>query len=182
MSQQKSFTTIGLVLKRVKVGETDVIVTLLTEERGKLVCRAKGVRTLKSSKRSALQPGNIVRFHWIETKSLPLLTQALMEQDCSEMDSTLPRMRQLSQLLELCERLFIETELESRIFFQILELRNSIVQNRLAKTEVQNTFRSIITQLGYQDPQDSKYETIGEYIGALSDKPMKSYQYLSVKH
>ena len=178
---QRNFTAVGLVLKRVKVGETDVIITMLTQERGKLICRAKGVRTLKSTKRSALQPGNLVRFHYIETKSLPLLTQALLEEDCSLMESTLMRMRQISQLLELCERLFIETELEYTIFNQVLQLRQNIVENRLAKTEVQNTFRSIITQLGYQDPQASKYETIGEYISALSDKPMRSYNFLSVK-
>lgn len=178
---QRNFTAVGLVLKRVKVGETDVIITMLTQERGKLVCRAKGVRTLKSTKRSALQPGNIVRFHWLETKSLPLLTQALMEEDCSVMESTLIRMRQLSQLLELCERLFIESELEEKIFNQIVKLRQSIVQNRLGSTDVRTTFRSIITQLGYQDPEDSKYETIGDYISALSDKPMRSYNFLSVK-
>lgn len=178
---KRTFTAVGLVLKRVKVGETDVIVTLLTQERGKLVCRAKGVRTLKSTKRSALQPGNVVRFHWIETKSMPLLTQALMEEDCAVMESTLVRMRQISQLLELCERLFIENELESKIFSQILDLRQSIVHNHLGSSDVRTTFRSIITQLGYQDPQDSKYETIGDYIGALSDKPMRSYNFLSVK-
>jgi DNA repair protein RecO len=178
---QRNFTAVGLVLKRVKVGETDVIITMLTQERGKLVCRAKGVRTLKSTKRSALQPGNIVRFHWLETKSLPLLTQALMEQDCSVMESTLIRMRQLSQLLELCERLFIESELEEKIFNQILQLRQNIVQNCLGATDVRTTFRSIITQLGYQDPEDSKYESIGDYISALSDKPMRSYNFLSVK-
>ena len=178
---KRTFTAVGLVLKRVKVGETDVIVTLLTQERGKLVCRAKGVRTLKSTKRSALQPGNVVRFHWIETKSMPLLTQALMEEDCAVMESTLVRMRQISQLLELCERLFIENELESKIFSQILDLRQRIVHNHLGSSDVRTTFRSIITQLGYQDPQDSKYETIGDYIGALSDKPMRSYNFLSVK-
>ncbi len=178
---QRNFTAVGLVLKRVKVGETDVIISLLTQERGKLVCRAKGVRTLKSTKRSALQPGNLVRFHWLETKSLPLLTQALMEQDCSVMESTLIRMRQLSQLLELCERLFIESELEEKIFNQILQLRQNIVQNCLGATDVRTTFRSIITQLGYQDPEDSKYESIGDYISALSDKPMRSYNFLSVK-
>ncbi len=178
---QRNFTAVGLVLKRVKVGETDVLVTLLTQERGKLVCRAKGVRTLKSTKRSALQPGNLVRFHWLETKSLPLLTQALMEEDCSLMESTLIRIKQLSQLLELCERLFIESELEEKIFNQIVQLRQNIVQNCLGSTDVRTTFRSIITQLGYQDPEDSKYETIGDYIGALSDKPMRSYNFLSVK-
>lgn len=178
---KRTYTSQGLVLKRVKVGETDVIVTLLTQERGKLVCRAKGVRTLKSTKRSALQPGNLVRFHWLETKSLPLLTQALMEEDCSLMESTLTRMRQLSQFLELCERLFIENELESKIFNQIIKLRRHITHNRLGSSEVRTTFRSIITQLGFQDPEDSKYETIGDYIGALSDRPIKSYNYLSVK-
>ncbi|MCA9372904.1 DNA repair protein RecO [Candidatus Woesebacteria bacterium] len=177
----RTATAIGLVLSHKKVGETDSLVTILTEARGKLVCRANGIRTLKSTKRSALQPGNVVSFQFTLTGKLPLLTQAILQEDCAQMDSTLPRMRQLSQLLELCQRLFVETELDDPVFTQILHLRSQIVHNRLRTTEVQTTFRSIITQLGYQDPTDSKYDSISDYVGALSDRPIKSYAFLSVK-
>ena len=92
----RTATAIGLVLSHKKVGETDSLVTILTEARGKLVCRANGIRTLKSTKRSALQPGNVVSFQFTLTGKLPLLTQAILQEDCAQMDSTLPRMRQLA--------------------------------------------------------------------------------------
>lgn len=178
---RKTGTAVGLVLKLIPVGETDALITLLTQERGKLVCRANGIRTLKSTKRSALQPGNLVKCYWLETKNMPLITQAMIANSYVEMDQSLPRYRQLSQLLELCERLFIESELETEIFEQVLLLRLKIAQNVLRSKDVQTSFRSIITTLGYQDPEDSKYETISDYVSALADKPIRSYTFLKVQ-
>ena len=68
--RSKNFNVNGIILKRNKVGETDRVVTLLTQDYGKLVAVAKGVRKLTSSKRAALEPGNLVRAYFVKTKSL----------------------------------------------------------------------------------------------------------------
>ena len=52
----KSITTEAIVLKRRNSGEVDRLVTLITQDKGKLQCIAKGVRKMTSSKRAFLEP------------------------------------------------------------------------------------------------------------------------------
>jgi DNA repair protein RecO (recombination protein O) len=177
---RRSFTSNGIVLKRSNSGETDRVVVLLTQEFGKLTCLAKGVRTLTSSKRAFLEPGNYIKGFFIATKSWPLLTQATLIENCSQLDHTLTRIRQLSQVLEIFEKLFVEQELDEEVFQRILTLRSKITTNKASGTFVRAELRKIITTLGYQDPQESKYESITQYISALSDRPMRSFEFLTL--
>ena len=51
----RTFSTKGIVLKRVNVGETERSINLLTQEYGKMTCVAKGVRKIKSSKNQEIR-------------------------------------------------------------------------------------------------------------------------------
>lgn len=177
---KRSFTSNGIVLKRSNVGETDRVVVLLTQEFGKVVCVAKGVRTLASSKRALLEPGNYIKGFFITTKSLPLLTQAVLLESCSQLEQTLARIKQLTQVLEVFEKLFVEQELEQVTFDKVLALRATIANNTATAKTISLELRKIITELGYQDPKDSQYSTITEYISALSDKPLNSFEFLTL--
>ena len=177
----RTFSTKGIVLKRVNVGETDRIINLLTQEYGKMTCVAKGVRKIKSSKRAFLEPGNLINAFLVQTKSLPILTQATLVDDCSKMKQTLGSFRQLSQMLEIFEKLFVEQELEPEIFSKALLLRKKLSSSTASRKFVEDTLSEIITSLGFQHPKESKYLTITDYISALSDRKMKSFEYLNVK-
>lgn len=177
----KTFSATGIVLKRVSVGETDRIVNVLTQEFGKLTCVAKGVRKITSTKRAFLEPGNVIKGFFIETKSLPLLTQATLIDDCSLMNHTLHSFRQLSQLLEIYEKLFVETEIEAVTYQRALNLRKMVVENTATTQVVKETLSKIITELGFQHPTESKYANISDYVSALSDSKIKSFDYLRVK-
>lgn len=179
--KSKYFSVIGIVLKRVNVGETDRIINILTQEFGKITVVAKGVRKMSSSKRAYLEPGNIIKAFCIETKSLPILTQASLIQDCSAMRQNLSTYRSLTQLLEIFEKLFVEMELETETFHYALLLRKQIVAGKAPASFVREILGNIIVQLGFQHPNESKYTTISDYISALSDSKMKSYEYLQVK-
>lgn len=177
----RNFTTTGLVLKRTQVGETDRIISLLTQDYGKLTCVAKGVRKLKSSKRAFLEPGNIVNAYCIKTQSMPLLTQATLETDCSQMPLTLDKLRQLTQVLEIYERLFVEDELDERIYARAILIRNHVINSTATNGKIRAHLDKLIAELGYQPPQESKYTNISDYIAALSDRPLRSFDYLTVK-
>lgn len=179
--KDNSFTTTAIVLKRTNVGETDRIINLLTQEYGKFTVVAKGVRKMKSTKRAFLEPGNIIKAFCIKTKSLPLLTQASLIQDCSEMQQNLAAFRSLNQLLEIFEKLFVEIELEPEIFNAILLLRKQVVAGKAPAKFVRDTLSEIIVQMGFQHPEESKYKTISDYVAALSDSKMRSYEFLQVK-
>ncbi|MFZ1721960.1 MAG: DNA repair protein RecO [Microgenomates group bacterium] len=179
---QRTFSCTGIVLKRINTGETDRIVTLLTKEQGKMVAVAKGVRTLSSTKRASLEPGNIVKAFFVRTKSLPLLTQTRLVSDCIDLPQTLQRLRQLSELLEILEKLFVEEELDLNTFRTVLNVRNLVISKQSSPKKVRESLVSLIVALGFQNPDDTKHTSISEYVASLSEKPMRSYEFLKLQH
>lgn len=179
--KSRTFSTKGIVLKRVNVGETDRIINILTRENGKMTCVAKGVRKITSTKRAFLEPGNLINGYFVKTKSLPLLTQATLIDDCSQMNQTLASFRRLSQLLEIFEKLFVEQELSVDLFLKTVKLRKMMVLNKATSDYTRRILSEIITELGFQNPSNSKYDNISDYISALTDSKMKSFEYLNVK-
>lgn len=177
-----SFSTTSIVLRRVNAGETDRIINLLSQEFGKFTVVAKGVRKMKSSKRAFLEPGNIVKAFCIKTKGLPILTQASLIEDCSLMKHNLSAYRSLTQLLEIFEKLFVEVELEPEIFNAVILLRKQVVAGKAPAKFVRKVLSKIIVKMGFQHPKDSKYNNISDYISALSDSKMKSFDFLQVKN
>lgn len=177
----RTFNTSGIVLKRKKLGETDRLVTILTQEHGKLLSVAKGVRKLDSSKRAFLEPGNYVQAHLVVTKSLPLLIQAKLLEDCAAIRISLVEIRKLTQFLEVLEKLFVEEELEDNLFEQILSLRRGIAQQTLNNGQIKAGLGQIIQKLGYRHPNETDYDSILDYVSELADRPMHSFEYLATK-
>lgn len=169
-----------MVLRRNRVGESDLLVTVLSASRGKFLCRVNGVRKLHSKKRGMLEPGAIIEAFFVVTKGLPLLTQSTALSHYATPDLCLAQHRQFSLFLELCDKLFVESALDDEMYAQIVQMRQAIVENTATNRQLQSDFGGLIAQLGYQHPADSKYTTISDYISALSDKPVRSYDYLSV--
>lgn len=177
----RTFSTTALILKRSQVGESDRVVSLLSQEFGKFTCIAKGVRKLKSTKRAFLEPGNIVKAFFVSTHTMPLLTQATLEEDCSKMPPTLDKFRQLTQILEIYERLFVEEEVDNFVFSRAMTIRDHIIHSTASAGKVRAHLDKLIADLGYQSPQESNYNSISDYMAALSDRPLKSFDYLTVK-
>jgi recombinational DNA repair protein (RecF pathway) len=138
---------------------------------------AKGVRKISSSKRAFLEPGNHVRCLLINTNSMPLLTQATLIDDCSEIHSTLPKIRQLVQLLEIIDALFVEDQ-EEGLFDKVLKIRSEIVKPGPTNGKIKQYLDELIVELGYQHPQETTYSSLLEYVSALADRPIRSWEYL----
>jgi len=180
MPQARSFSTEGLVLKRRNAGEADRVMTILTRDQGKLVCMARGVRTIKSSKRAYLEPGTYIKCQLISTKSMPLLAQAILIHDTSSIHRSLPKIRQLMQLLEIADRLFVEESDQTELFEQVISIRNKIVCEEPTSGVAVQELQRLIENLGYQPFKETQYRTISEYVAAIADKPLKSWEYLKV--
>ncbi|HYD35498.1 MAG TPA: DNA repair protein RecO [Vitreimonas sp.] len=178
---RRSSSTEAIVLKRTNVGEADRVVTLFTQDQGKLTAVAKGARKLSSSKRAFLEPGNHIKCLLISTSSMPLLTQATLVDDCQAAHQSLPKMRQLVQVLEIIDTVFVEEQIDEDTFEAVIELRNLVVKGTTPARIIRQKLEEMLMNLGYQNPKDSKYPTILEYVSAIADKPMKSWDYLKVK-
>jgi|GEM_PF-338438 len=176
----KSFSSEAVVLKRTSVGESDRVVTLLSREKGKIVCIAKGVRKLTSSKRAYLEPGNHVKCLLINTHGMPILTQATLVSDCAQIHSQMPKIRQLVQLLEIVDALFVEEQMEENLFDDVLKIRCEIVGAAPTTGKVKIWLEQLIIDMGYQPPQETTYASLLDYVSVLADKPMRSWEYLKV--
>lgn len=177
----RTFRATGIVLKRRNVGETDRLVTFLSQQQGKFTAVAKGVRKLTSSKQSYIETGNYLAGYFVVTQSLPLLTQAKLIDDCAVVRTSLPTIRKLTQFLEIVERLFVEEELEQHVFDQILQLRAGIVSQTASAGQIKKQLGTLIEQLGYQHPEETHYHSLLDYVAVLADRPMRSFEYLAVK-
>ena len=76
MPRPKTYNTEGLVLKHMRLGEADRIVTLYTPDRGKVRAVVKGARRAKSRKGGFLQPLTHVRVSIAEGRSLDQVVEA----------------------------------------------------------------------------------------------------------
>lgn len=179
-NRSRTFSIKAIVLSQKSIGETDRVVRLLSRERGKITVIAKGARKMNSSKRAFLEAGNVIVAHLVKTKSLPLLTQAKLLQDCAPIWTSLDKIRQLSQFLEILDRLFVEEELTPEVFDFILESRNQIVSAEKTKRTIIKRLEALIVHLGYQPLEDTQHSSILDYVSELSDRPMKSWKYLKV--
>jgi DNA repair protein RecO (recombination protein O) len=179
--RNKSFSCEGIVLKRVNTGEVDRVVTLLTPLHGKLTCVAKGVRKMSSSQRASLEPGNHISAFFIETQSWPILTQTKLFHEFQGTKKDLMGMKRLSAVLEIVDRLFPENVEEPELFQEVLTILKTLHQSTAQFASIQERLKKIVQDLGYQSLEDTPYKSITEYVAVLADRPMKSYDFLTVK-
>ncbi len=178
---QRSFSAKALVLKRVNTGEYDRILTLLTPEQGKIVAVAKGVRRLTSKQRAFLEPGNYVTIFLVKTSSLPLIIQTKLMNDFSQLKKNLKSVKKLVEILEIIDQLFPEGVDEVELFEQLVSLIHQLNESSISTQETQESLRQMLIQLGYQDIRETKYSSILAYVASVADRPLHSYDYLTVK-
>lgn len=178
----RSFSCQAIVIKRTSVGETDRIVTLLSQEMGKFAAVAKGVRKLSSSRGPTLEPGNYVKVHCVTTKSLPILTQTALLSDTWSVRDNLASMKQLHQLLEIYDRLFVESELETELFEHLLATRALVLSRKAPLKAVRDNLEELIIALGFQEPKTAGFDSLSDYIAALTDRKVHSFEYLTPKN
>lgn len=177
----RSFTCQAIVLKRNNFGETDRILTILSQEYGKLSVVAKGVRKLSSSRSAAIEPGNFIKAYCITTKTLPLLTQTTLISDTAQARESLAQLKQLHQLLEILDRLFVEIEIDRELFQLILDTRTLILSRKSTVVQIRENIEKLITALGYQTSAEAGYDSLSEYIAHLTDQKVQSYDFLTPK-
>lgn len=175
-----SFKTEAIVLKRANTGETDRIVTLLSKDRGKIVCVAKGVRKLKSSNRATLEPGNLAQVFLIETRSLPILTQSKLLKEADLVRKSLAGISQLSQILEIFDRLFVEDYIEEGTSQLAFAIHRELLSDTKNNSKIKLLLQQLIQNLGYQDIKETAHLNILDYVAEITEKKMKSFDFLKV--
>ena len=176
MSKQNNF--LCLVLKSQASRERDLLVTLISREQGRVVVSARGARQLGSSKRAYLQAGNLVHVHLVETKGLPILTQAQLVADTLAVRTDLRQVKRLLLFLEILDRLLVGEELPAAQFQRIITLRELMVRG-ISNRVIKEHFEQLLASLGYYDERHGAEPIIAQ-VNSILDTRLRSFDYLSL--
>lgn len=110
----------GVVLRTIKLGEADRIISIATERRGKVRAVAKGVRKTKSRFGSRLEPLQHVSLQLYEGRELDTITQAETVDSFRTVREDLDRLTRATALLEAVDHLLQEGEDNPRVLQMLL--------------------------------------------------------------
>jgi DNA repair protein RecO (recombination protein O) len=110
----------GIVLRTMRLGEADRIVTVLTQGTGKIRAVAKGVRKTRSRFGGRLEPFTHVDLLLYRGRELDIVTQAEIITSFREMREHYPRFAAGEMILEAAERMVEERDRNTRMFLLLL--------------------------------------------------------------
>ena len=106
----------GVVLRTIRLGEADRIVTLITQAHGKVRAVAKGVRKTKSRFGARLEPLSHVSLLLYEGRELDVVTQAETLDHFRVLREDLHRMGRATSMLEAVDQVAQEREPSPRLY------------------------------------------------------------------
>jgi DNA repair protein RecO (recombination protein O) len=106
----------GVVLRTIRLGESDRIVTLVTEHHGKVRAVAKGVRKTKSRFGARLEPTSHVAVLFYEGRELDIVTQAEAVEQFRAIREDLDRVTRATSLLEATDQVAQERQPNPRLY------------------------------------------------------------------
>jgi DNA repair protein RecO (recombination protein O) len=116
----------GIVLKTIKLGEADRIVTFMTEEHGQVRAVAKGVRKTTSKFGGRLEPvGHLSIMCW-KGRDLDIVQQVEVLDPFQAVKEDYDRLSQAAALLEVTDRLSLEHHSDPDLYRMLLGAINVI--------------------------------------------------------
>jgi len=106
----------GVVLRTIKLGEADRIVTFITEHRGKVRAVAKGVRKTKSRFGSRLEPLSHVALQLYEGRELDTVTQAETLDHFRPVREDMDRVARAAAMLEAVDHVAQQGEANTALY------------------------------------------------------------------
>jgi DNA repair protein RecO (recombination protein O) len=110
----------GVVLRTHKLGEADRIITLLTEQHGKVRAVAKGIRKTKSRFGGRLEPPSHVAVLLYQGRELDIVTQAETIDHHRALRDDFERLGRAVSMLEAADQLSLEREPNPQLYVMLV--------------------------------------------------------------
>jgi len=114
------FKTEGVVLKKNKISDSDVILTIFTRKSGKLKAVAKGARRPKGKLSSASHPFVFGEFVIYKGSNLDRISSAEVYESFYKIREDLQKLSYASYFLELCDSVVVEGVTNNRLLRTLL--------------------------------------------------------------
>lgn len=110
------YRDVGVVLRTYKLGESDRIIVLCTQNHGKVRAVAKGVRKTRSKFGSRLEPGSHVLVQLYEGRELDIVSQAELVETQASLRDNLDRLGRAASMLEAIDQVSQEGEANAALY------------------------------------------------------------------
>ena len=111
-----TFSTEGIILKRVDFGEADRLITIFTKNRGKITSLAKGIRRIESRRGGHVDLLNKSKLFFAEGKGLPILTEAEAINTYKNLKKDLKKVGHAYYLAELTHQFFHDQQDNYKVY------------------------------------------------------------------
>jgi len=181
MDRYKS--TLGIVINKKTIKESDILVTLLTPREGKLVVLAKGAKNIKSSRLGNIQLGNTIKAHLYQKNNFLWLSESQNINPFLQNGKSLAQLNLLFYFLEIANRLIAENQHIEKIYDISQNIIDAINKNMIHKY-IQNEI-NFLEVLGFGVPLDIKeafskkdykisQKLIKRFFESIIEKPLES--------
>lgn len=175
--------TLGIVINKRTVKESDLLITLLTPRDGKIVTLAKGAKNIKSSRLGNLQLGNIIKAHLYQKDNFLWLSESQNLNAFLQNGKSLGQLNLLFYFLEIVNKLIAENQHIDKIFDISRNIIDAINKNLINKY-IQNEIY-FLEVLGFGVPLDIKetfsqkdyknsQRLIKRFFESIIEKPLES--------
>jgi DNA repair protein RecO (recombination protein O) len=164
--------TLGIVIKKNRSRDSDIQITLLTPKHGKIQALAKGAQSIKSSRLSTLQLGNIIKASIYQNKQQNWLSESVTITPFLSTSKSLTQYNLLFYFLEMINRFIAEDQQIEGMFQISQDLIISINSNNFNKFIAQEIL--LLDNLGFGVPSQI-HQTYKENNFAECQKHIKNY-------
>lgn len=180
----KNYQTEAIVIKRINIGEADKLLTLYTRTYGKIVVIAKGVRKIHSRKASHVELFNYIKAMMANGKRLDIIQQAEKIISFDNLRTKLERTLQAYRVVEVIDRVCMEQDVNSWIFFLLFKTLRDINSITIDKVKIAADvfIASLLGELGFLPRnQPIKQEVLADHLRTILEDDLKSDKFLE-KH
>lgn len=175
----RTFKTTGIIIKRKNIGEADRILTILTQDLGKIQVKAKGVRKITSKRASHIEPLNHAQLTLYKTQQMPVLTEVATVDSFSAIKGNLPRMGMAYHVCELVDSLCPEGQENTQVFVLLQSILEALATEEKVGQKIHKFEIDLLSTLGYvSSDQDLSGAKASFFIESLLERKLKTRQIL----
>lgn len=172
----RNFKVSGIILKRTNFAELDKLITIFSNELGRIKILAKGIRRIKSRRAPHLELFNHVELVLHEGKTFPTVTEARIINDYSLTKSDLKLTGYLFYLCEVIDKILPEHQSHPEVFILFLSVLSNLETNPQEK--VKKFVVELLWNLGYLPKGQYPNLGITDFVENIVEKRIKSKKFL----
>ncbi len=176
-------SSVGIVINKKRLRESDLLITLLTPSQGKVVALAKGAQNIKSNRLGSLQLGNIVKVTLYKKNESTWISEAQTINQFLLNPKNLTQINLMFYFLEFLNQVTVENQQVDEIYHSTVKVIDSINKNELKRYISEEI--NFIKILGFGIPPEiEKYheakdykttqQLIKGYLESIIEKPLES--------